>query len=165
LHQCAQQLCGLTSALALARGSQIDCWRSSRVAALVCRTDRDHPAFAAADAPLLAAMQAVLLTHAAYNAELGYSQGMSDVLAPLLLALPDEASAFWAFVALLERVGGNFDAGQASCVRQLAALRRLVALLDPPLHAAIDAAGCADMLFCFRWARTPHWLTIALLIS
>lgn len=24
-------------------------------------------------------------------------------------------------------------------------------LLDPPLHAAIRAAGCQDYLFCFRW--------------
>jgi hypothetical protein len=66
----------------------------------------------------------------------------------------DEAhylQAFWCFVALMKRLGGNFDKEQAACQQQLVALRRLVQLLDPPLHAAINAAACADMLFCFRW--------------
>lgn len=59
--------------------------------------------------------------------------------------------AFWCFVALMQRLGCNFDRDQTACQLQLAALGRLVALLDPPLHAVVKAAACTDMLFCFRW--------------
>ena len=55
------------------------------------------------------------------------------------------------FAAIMCRLGPNFAPSQAACQAQLAALLHLVQLLDPPLHAAISAAACADMLFCFRW--------------
>lgn len=51
---------------------------------------------------------------------------MSDYAAPLLVVLRDEAEAFWAFVALMDRVGGCFDAAQAGMHAQLAALRSLM---------------------------------------
>ena len=51
----------------------------------------------------------------------------------------------------MQRLGCNFDKDQTACQLQLAALARLLALLDPPLHAAVKAAACTDMLFCFRW--------------
>lgn len=35
-------------------------------------------------------------------------QGMSDLLAPVLLVTQDEVDAFWLFEALMRRVGGNF---------------------------------------------------------
>lgn len=78
-------------------------------------------------------------------------QGMSDLLAPLLAIMGNEAETFWSFVALMDRVGGNFDSDQRCCQLQLGALRQLVQLLDPPLHEAVKAAGCLDYLCCFRW--------------
>jgi hypothetical protein len=59
--------------------------------------------------------------------------------------------AFWCFVALMHRIGCNFDRDQMACQLQLAGLRRLLQVLDPPLYAAIKEASCQDMLFCFRW--------------
>ncbi len=34
---------------------------------------------------------------------------MSDLAAPLLAVLQDEADAFWCFAALMERLQSNFD--------------------------------------------------------
>jgi hypothetical protein len=68
-------------------------WRERRaqVEKDVVRTDRDCASLAAADSPGLARMQRVLLSYVMYNQDLGYSQGMSDVLSPVLLVMPDEA--------------------------------------------------------------------------
>lgn len=76
---------------------------------------------------------------------------MSDLLSVVLLVTTDETEAFWIFERLMHRVGGNFDKDQACCQAQLKGLSRLVQLLDPPLHAAIRAAGATDYLFAFRW--------------
>jgi hypothetical protein len=78
-------------------------------------------------------------------------QGMSDLLSVVLLVTTDETEAFWIFERIMHRVGGNFDREQACCQAQLRGLARLVQLLDPPLHAAIRAAGATDYLFAFRW--------------
>ena len=34
---------------------------------------------------------------------------------------------------------------------QLLALRSLVRLLDPPLHAHLEARDCLNFFFCYRW--------------
>ncbi len=34
----------------------------------------------------------------------GYVQGMSDLLAPILMLMENEADAFWCFAALMERI-------------------------------------------------------------
>ena len=36
-------------------------------------------------------------------------QGMSDLCAPILAVLRDEAEAFWCFAALMDRLEGNFN--------------------------------------------------------
>ena len=38
---------------------------------------------------------------------------------------------------------------------QLEALRRLVALLDPPLHAHLEARDCLSFFFCYRQVGGP----------
>jgi len=42
-----------------------------------------------------------------------------------------------------------------SCCRamhgQLLALRKLVQLLDPPMHAFMEAKSCLNYFFCYRW--------------
>ena len=44
----------------------------------------------------------ILLNYATYNSEVGYNQGMSDLLAPVLAIVQDEVDAFWCFVGLME---------------------------------------------------------------
>uniref|UniRef100_UPI000B4CCCCF TBC1 domain family member 17-like n=1 Tax=Lonchura striata TaxID=40157 RepID=UPI000B4CCCCF len=51
-----------------------------------------------------ARLRELLLTFCMFHFDLGYVGGMSEVLAPLVSVCPDEAEAFWAFVAVMERV-------------------------------------------------------------
>ena len=44
----------------------------------------------------------ILLNYATFNPEVGYNQGMSDLLASVLAVVQDEVDAFWCFVGLME---------------------------------------------------------------
>ena len=43
----------------------------------------------------------ILLNYAVYDASTGYTQGMSDLVAPVLAILHDEVDAFWCFAGLM----------------------------------------------------------------
>jgi hypothetical protein len=85
----------------------------------VHRTDRNIPIFAGEDIPHpdpdspfadtgtnvhLEQMKDMLLTYNEYNKDLGYVQGMSDLLAPIYAVMQDDAIAFWGFVGFMERM-------------------------------------------------------------
>jgi len=53
-------------------------------------------------------MKDMLLTYNEYNKDLGYVQGMSDLLAPIYAIMQDDAIAFWAFVGFMERMVSFF---------------------------------------------------------
>ena len=48
--------------------------------------------------------------------------------------MENQSEAFWCFVALMERLGPNFDRDQNGIHSQLLALSKLVEILDSPLH-------------------------------
>jgi hypothetical protein len=52
-------------------------------------------------------MKDMLLTYNEYNKDLGYVQGMSDLLAPIYAVMQDDAVAFWGFVGFMERMVRN----------------------------------------------------------
>ncbi|KAI5633910.1 rab-GTPase-TBC domain-containing protein [Phthorimaea operculella] len=79
--------------------------RKSLVEKDVNRTDRTHPFFAGDNNPNLVVLQDILMTYVMYNFDLGYVQGMSDILAPLLLLLGNEVDSFWCFVGFMDKIG------------------------------------------------------------
>jgi len=52
-------------------------------------------------------------------------QGMSDLLSPILFVMDNESEAFWCFVALMERLGPNFNRDQNGMHSQLFALSKV----------------------------------------
>lgn len=78
-------------------------------------------------------------------------QGMSDLATPILYVMRDEATAFWCFAHLMERMEANFSVDCTGMHTQLAALDSLLALVDPELHAALKAKDCTNFFFCYRW--------------
>jgi len=118
----------------------------------VHRTDRSHPFFCGeGSAEHLAQLRAILLTYCMYNFDLGYCQGMSDLAAPILVVMQNEADAFWCFVALMDRMQSNFHTDQTGMHSQLLALQNLVELLDPEMHKFLGARDSLNFFFCFRW--------------
>jgi len=50
---------------------------------------------------------------------------MSDLLSPILFVMEDESEAFWCFVALMARLGPNFNRDQNGMHSQLFALSKV----------------------------------------
>lgn len=129
------------------------------------RTDRTVPIFAGEDIPHpdpespfaavgtnvhMEQLKDMLLTYNEYNRELGYVQGMSDLLAPVYAVLQDDAAAFWAFARFMDRMERNFLRDQSGMRDQLRALDRLVLFMDPALHAHLEKAESTNFFFFFR---------------
>jgi hypothetical protein len=94
--------------------------RKHRIDKDVCRTDRRHEWFRDDDSRHLVALHDVLLTYTFFNFDLGYVQGMNDLLSPLLVSQKgDEVDAFWCFVGVMERQAPLFDKDQAGMTAQL----------------------------------------------
>ncbi|XP_020227981.1 TBC1 domain family member 17 isoform X2 [Cajanus cajan] len=117
----------------------------------VVRTDRSLAFYEGDDNPNVYVLRDILLTYSFYNFDLGYCQGMSDLLSPILFVMDDESEAFWCFAALMERLGPNFNRDQNGMHSQLFALSKLVELLDSPLHNYLKKRDCLNYFFCFRW--------------
>ncbi|KAJ7978962.1 RabGAP/TBC domain-containing protein [Quillaja saponaria] len=117
----------------------------------VVRTDRSFDFYDGDDNPNVNVLRDILLTYSFYNFDLGYCQGMSDLLSPILFVMGDEAESFWCFVFLMERLGPNFNRDQSGMQSQLFAISKLVELLDSPLHNYFKQHECLNYFFCFRW--------------
>ncbi|KAL9224437.1 hypothetical protein vseg_000467 [Gypsophila vaccaria] len=117
----------------------------------VVRTDRSFSFFDGDDNPNVDLLYDILLTYSFYNFDLGYCQGMSDYLSPILFVMGDDSETFWCFASLMERVGPNFNRDQSGMHAQLFALSKLVELSDSPLHNYFKQNDCLNYFFCFRW--------------
>ncbi|CAN6450986.1 unnamed protein product [Victoria cruziana] len=125
--------------------------RKSLIEKDVVRTDRTILFYDGDDNPNVSLLRDILLTYSFYNFDLGYCQGMSDYLSPILYVMEDESESFWCFVALMDRLGPNFNRDQNGMHSQLLALSKLVELLDGSLHNYLKQADCLNYFFCFRW--------------
>ena len=95
-------------------------------------------------------LKEMLLTYNEYNQDLGYVQGMSDLLAPIYAVIQDDAIAFWAFQRFMERMERNFLRDQSGMRAQLLTLDQLVHFMDPKLHAHLQATDSTNFFFFFR---------------
>lgn len=129
------------------------------------RTDRHIPLFAGEDIPHpdpdspfaeagtnvhLEQMKDLLLTYNEHNRDLGYVQGMSDLLAPIYAVEQDDAIAFWGFVGFMERMERNFLRDQSGMRLQLLTLDHLCQLLDPKLYEHLQRLDSTNFFFFFR---------------
>ncbi|KAI8070079.1 rab-GTPase-TBC domain-containing protein [Thamnidium elegans] len=129
----------------------------------VHRTDRSQEAFVGEDLPNpdldmcvgtnanLEIMKDILVTYNYHNTDLGYVQGMSDLLAPLFVAMGDEAMAFWVFSLFMERMQSNFYIDQSGMHGQLKTLDGLIRFMDPVLYKRLEETETSNLFFCFRW--------------
>ncbi|KAJ5180184.1 hypothetical protein N7492_003394 [Penicillium capsulatum] len=146
---------------------EYDHWKEqrNRIEKDVHRTDRTIPLFAGEDIPHpdpespfadtgtnvhLEQMKDMLLTYNEYNPDLGYVQGMSDLLAPIYAVMQDDAIAFWGFVGFMDRMERNFLRDQSGMRSQLLALDHLVQLMDPQLYLHLQSADSTNFFFFFR---------------
>lgn len=92
----------------------------------------------------------MLLTYNEYNKDLGYVQGMSDLLAPIYAVMQDDAIAFWGFQHFMDRMERNFLRDQSGMRNQLLTLDHLVQFMDPKLYSHLQKADSTNFFFFFR---------------
>uniref|UniRef100_A0A3Q2D3W3 TBC1 domain family member 15 n=1 Tax=Cyprinodon variegatus TaxID=28743 RepID=A0A3Q2D3W3_CYPVA len=117
----------------------------------VNRTDRNNTFFSGNDNPGLTLLHDVLMTYCMYNFDLGYVQGMSDLLSPILFVTQNEVESFWCLTGFMELVHHNFEESQEAMKEQLLQLSILLKALDPELCDFLDSQDSGSLCFCFRW--------------
>ncbi|CAF3024525.1 unnamed protein product [Rotaria socialis] len=125
--------------------------RESLIEKDVIRTDRTHEYFHADNNIHLEVLNDVLMTYNMYNFDLGYVQGMNDLLSPILIVMENEVDAFWCFVGLMERMEQNFHMDQSHIKHQLSNLHTLLQFIDAELANYLVENNSSNMYFFFRW--------------
>ncbi|XP_051888889.1 TBC1 domain family member 16 isoform X2 [Pristis pectinata] len=119
----------------------------------VVRTDRSKQFFKGENNPNVELMRRILLNYAVYSPEVGYSQGMSDLVAPILSEVRDESDTFWCFVGLMQNTIFISSPRDDDMEKQLLYLRELLRLMHPRFYHHLVSLGedGLQMLFCHRW--------------
>ncbi|XP_033230728.1 TBC1 domain family member 15 isoform X2 [Belonocnema kinseyi] len=125
--------------------------RKSLIEKDVNRTDRTHAYYSGDNNPHLAQLYDILMTYVMYNFDLGYVQGMSDLLSPILCLMDNEVDAFWCFVGFMDKVSTNFEMDQVGMKTQLSQIHHLLSVTEPQLANYLDRHDSGNMFFCFRW--------------
>ncbi|XP_054775081.2 TBC1 domain family member 15-like isoform X2 [Lytechinus pictus] len=127
--------------------------RKSIIEKDVLRTDRIHPYFEGESNPHLDTLFSILMTYCMYNFDLGYVQGMSDLLSPMLIVMDDEVEAFWCLCGFMDdlQLCMNFDMEQEGMKRQLIQLNSLLQVIEPKFYSYLQSKESSNLYFCFRW--------------
>ena len=100
--------------------------------------------------PHLLTLKRILITYNVYNPNLGYVQGMADLLSPIYYILQDEVKSFWCFVNLMDKTERNFLRDQSGIRDQMVTLSELTQLMLPQLSEHLDKCDSSNLFFCFR---------------
>ncbi|KAH9404006.1 Small G protein signaling modulator 2 [Tyrophagus putrescentiae] len=93
----------------------------------------------------------VMCTYVWKNMEMGYVQGMCDLVAPLLVIFNDEVFTYSCFCELMKRMKHNFPLGGAMDTH-FANMRSLVQILDVDIFELMQRKGdYTHFYFCYRW--------------
>ncbi|XP_030389886.1 TBC1 domain family member 16 isoform X1 [Gopherus evgoodei] len=141
--------------LSMTPDEQKEFWRNVQftVDKDVVRTDRSNQFFRGEDNPNVETMRRILLNYAVYNPTIGYSQGMSDLVAPVLAEVLDESDTFWCFVGLMQNTIFISSPRDEDMEKQLMYLRELLRLMHLHFYQHLVSLGedGLQMLFCHRW--------------
>uniref|UniRef100_A0AAZ3PQW0 Small G protein signaling modulator 1-like n=1 Tax=Oncorhynchus tshawytscha TaxID=74940 RepID=A0AAZ3PQW0_ONCTS len=114
----------------------------------VQRCDRNYWYFTPAN---LEKLRNIMCSYIWQHLEIGYVQGMCDLLAPLLVILDDEAMAYSCFTELMKRMNQNFPHGGAMDTH-FANMRSLIQILDSEIFELMHQNGdYTHFYFCYRW--------------
>ncbi|XP_027892241.1 TBC1 domain family member 15 [Xiphophorus couchianus] len=117
----------------------------------VNRTDRTNRFYEGLNNPGLTLLHDILMTYCMYDFDLGYVQGMSDLLSPILFVMENEVDAFWCFVSFMDQMHQNFEEQMQGMKTQLIQLSTLLRLLDLAFWNYLESQESGYLYFCFRW--------------
>lgn len=100
--------------------------------------------------PHLIHLQNILITYNVYNTNLGYVQGMTDLLSPIYVIMKEEWKTFWCFTHFMDIMERNFLRDQSGIHEQMLTLVELVQLMLPELSEHLNKCDSGNLFFCFR---------------
>uniref|UniRef100_A0A0G2K6Y4 Small G protein signaling modulator 2 n=1 Tax=Rattus norvegicus TaxID=10116 RepID=A0A0G2K6Y4_RAT len=114
----------------------------------VQRCDRNYWYFTT---PNLERLRDIMCSYVWEHLDMGYVQGMCDLLAPLLVILDNDQLAYSCFSHLMKRMSQNFPNGGAMDTH-FANMRSLIQILDSELFELMHQNGdYTHFYFCYRW--------------
>ncbi|XP_032947203.1 small G protein signaling modulator 2 isoform X4 [Rhinolophus ferrumequinum] len=114
----------------------------------VQRCDRNYWYFSP---PNLERLRDIMCSYVWEHLDVGYVQGMCDLLAPLLVVLDNDQLAYSCFSHLMKRMSQNFPNGGAMDTH-FANMRSLIQILDSELFELMHQNGdYTHFYFCYRW--------------
>ncbi|XP_056675597.1 small G protein signaling modulator 2 isoform X2 [Monodelphis domestica] len=114
----------------------------------VQRCDRNYWYFTP---PNLEKLRNIMCSYVWEHLDVGYVQGMCDLLAPLMVILDNDQLAYSCFSQLMKRMSQNFPNGGAMDTH-FANMRSLIQILDSELFELMHQNGdYTHFYFCYRW--------------
>ncbi|GMH08843.1 hypothetical protein Nepgr_010683 [Nepenthes gracilis] len=97
-----------------------------------------------------ARLVAILEAYAIYDTEIGYCQGMSDLLSPILTVIEEDHLAFWCFVGFMKKARHNFRLDEVGIRRQLNIVSKIIKIKDSHLYRHLVKLQAEDCFFVYR---------------
>ncbi|KAK3000350.1 hypothetical protein RJ639_022473 [Escallonia herrerae] len=97
-----------------------------------------------------ARLVAILEAYALYDPEIGYCQGMSDLLSPIITVIIDDYEAFWCFVGFMRKARHNFRLDEVGIRRQLSRVSKIIKCKDSHLYKHLEKLQAEDCFFVYR---------------
>lgn len=93
---------------------------------------------------------AILEAYALYDPEIGYCQGMSDILSPIITVITEDHEAFWCFVGFMRKARHNFRLDEVGIRRQLSIVSKIIKSKDSHLYRHLEKLQAEDCFFVYR---------------
>ncbi|GFP88775.1 GTPase-activating protein gyp7 [Phtheirospermum japonicum] len=97
-----------------------------------------------------ARLVAILEAYAFYDPEIGYCQGMSDLLSPIIAVMTEDHEAFWCFVGFMKKARHNFRLDEVGIRRQLNTVSKIIKYKDSHLYRHLEKLEAEDCFFVYR---------------
>ncbi|CAM8933365.1 unnamed protein product [Rhodiola kirilowii] len=97
-----------------------------------------------------ARLVAILEAYALYDPEIGYCQGMGDLLSPIVTVIPEDHDAFWCFVGFMRKARHNFRLDEVGITRQLSVISKIIKCKDSSLYKHLAKYQAEDCFFVYR---------------
>ncbi|XP_075502774.1 rab GTPase-activating protein 22-like isoform X1 [Primulina tabacum] len=93
---------------------------------------------------------AILEAYALYDPDIGYCQGMSDLLSPIISVIREDHMAFWCFVGFMKKARHNFRLDEVGIRRQLNVVSKIIKYKDSHLYRHLEKLQAEDCFFVYR---------------
>ncbi|GAA0169846.1 GTPase-activating protein [Lithospermum erythrorhizon] len=93
---------------------------------------------------------AILEAYALLDPEIGYCQGMSDLLSPIIAVMSEDHEAFWCFVGFMRKARHNFRLDEVGIRRQLSIVSKIIKTKDSHLYRHLEKLQAEDCFFVYR---------------